>query len=1350
MKTILNVIFRLDSGANMFVGNQLRYFFRLIRRRIGVALGAGMNHYFEGIGVMAVSHPKYPSKLILLYPAFYAPKDNVCTISNGALKKCAGFDRVIIDTARSVELHHRDGTHMSIPTEHRSSIDYISLHVHVPTTETRQRLNYRHMSLQPAAINHPQLRGSPLLSMILHLKYNHRSVASIQAMIDEGFIEGPGFPCKLAPLPGRCPICDAAGLTKLRRGPLVDTTELPPGTRFHLDFTFFNVVSCRGFTSALIIVEATTRKLWFFPTKHKAPPLDLCLFFFNHLQRQGVPVLQLRGDEDGAFIGNTEFCGTMYKSCGLVMESTGGYASTINGKAESPHRTTKKTIRSMLMGANLDDAFWCFTGQYGTLGYNQCKNRVTGKIPDKEWTGKSIPPHDMPIFGANVKIVRELKAQRALEARTVGDPRALPTNPISVQDTIEVMQLTNTSAPDSDGRFVGFSNNKAVALVLTEEDLDKPTSHRIRRVHHCIIDEWGLSTNPSRKPLPNEQLLRTLYDQRYQSPPPPLEWTYDGSVSALETRDSPFHPSALQEYEVTLPPRGQSIGLSIVTDEDFLIPILMRIDPAKAIYKEIPTCHNFCRSWIVHIQNEQPLTAQGALDILQSLQLVGSTRKIKITFAKIDNPERKNYQQYRAIFDSMTGLRHARMESQPTTAPSSLPTAPPTMIPSKIPSGTPSYRTIAPSTMMPQELPTDESVRLAALATLPYDLVCAHLATLPYTPVAGRTFWDCLNTKERIHWIQATDHQYSKNQEIEVCATPEPIEKVPEGTKIYRAVLAPKIKDKGNDIYQFVTRMCLNGTDQLKGLDFDHSWSPTISAYAIRLTIMYAAVYRLIMGKIDVVNCFQNTLIEEKKRIIMHAPPFYMDWFRRNYPEVKVDRSPSGKYVLELLRGLQGDRSIGREWYLLLKLLLENFGFKQCHNEPALYRYWNEESAHLMIINTSTDDLLCAYSHVEIYKALCDYLKKYFDITTEEGTTFKYLNLRIIQSQHGISFDQTDHILRTIVEKFFPALRCEMLKRVHTPFRTDNEFERDLCEMLPATPSQLVALVKKYGGTFPEILGQLMHVYVFTRSDLGYTCSRLSRYTQAPSAAAFAGLHRGLRYLATHPHRPIIYPRRTLDGYDTLRVDFDPPKHEVIELPNGLILLVDSDHARDMRTRRSCECSAILMNGVGVDWKMGQQTCVGLHSTDSEARGTFTGMKRAIVIQDIASFLGFPSEHIYPTPVYCDSQPCIDILNSNSVTTRVKHIAVPIQWIHQQIYLKKFVMCKIGTHLNLSDSGTKPNSSPVHFRQFDRLIGVHFYPPPDSEHYKLLQLDKFVRSPFDAVPTADPSASPTVQAADHE
>ena len=148
------------------------------------------------------------------------------------------------------------------------------------------------MSLQPISITNKKIVGTPLFLMWLHQIYGHRSLALIQLMVDQGKIQGPGLPCKLAPFPGRCPICDAAGMTRIPRGPLRDTTELPVGIRFHIDYCFFNISSIQGFTAALIIVKATSRYLWIFPSRSKQAPIDLCLYFFNQLQRQGYPVIR--------------------------------------------------------------------------------------------------------------------------------------------------------------------------------------------------------------------------------------------------------------------------------------------------------------------------------------------------------------------------------------------------------------------------------------------------------------------------------------------------------------------------------------------------------------------------------------------------------------------------------------------------------------------------------------------------------------------------------------------------------------------------------------------------------------------------------------------------------------------------------------------------------------------------------------------------------------------------------------------------------------------------------------------------------------------------------------------------
>ena len=155
-------------------------------KRIGLELGGGFRGHFEGVGIVIVSAPAYSDHLIALYPSFYAPNDPISTISTGALRRCAGFSRVVVDTGDSLHLHHRSGLHMQLPLRTADDIDYITLDIHQPTRETAMRLQYRHLSLQPASINHPKVNGTVLQSWWYHFKYSHRSISMTQKMIEKG------------------------------------------------------------------------------------------------------------------------------------------------------------------------------------------------------------------------------------------------------------------------------------------------------------------------------------------------------------------------------------------------------------------------------------------------------------------------------------------------------------------------------------------------------------------------------------------------------------------------------------------------------------------------------------------------------------------------------------------------------------------------------------------------------------------------------------------------------------------------------------------------------------------------------------------------------------------------------------------------------------------------------------------------------------------------------------------------------------------------------------------------------------------------------------------------------------
>ena len=189
----------------------------------------------------------------------------------------------------------------------------------------------------------------------------------------------------------------------------------------------------------------------------------------------------------------------------------------------------------------------------------------------------------------------------------------------------------------------------------------------------------------------------------------------------------------------------------------------------------------------------------------------------------------------------------------------------------------------------------------------------------------------------------------------------------------------------------------------------------------------------------------------------------------------------------------------------------------------------------MLWVCTSTDDFLCAFTKEYVFNDLMTFMDSLFPVTAQTGIVLKYLNIRIIQTDLGISIDQTQHIKTNIVDKYFPPDNNERLKSADTPYRTDNEYERALAEALPAQGKDLVELEKKYGGSYHSLVGEFLHVQQVTRFETGFAITRYAQFSSCPNAPAFHGLNRLARFLATHMHSPIMYPRQKPKGYQTIK-----------------------------------------------------------------------------------------------------------------------------------------------------------------------------------------------------------------------
>lgn len=158
-----------------------------------------------------------------------------------------------------------------------------------------------------------------------------------------------------------------------------------------------------------------------------------------------------------------------------------------------------------------------------------------------------------------------------------------------------------------------------------------------------------------------------------------------------------------------------------------------------------------------------------------------------------------------------------------------------------------------------------------------------------------------------------------------------------------------------------------------------------------------------------------KTLILLSERSYVTLPPFYSEWFKLCYPHIKLPAGATFKdLVLQICRAQQDTKPAGHQWNTLMNDVFKSNGFTRCLVEHTLYS--KAVGTDLIIAGCSTDDFIALYTSRAPFMALIDSLQKYFPVRPIEGPKLKYINIWIVQSAHGISIDQKEHIRSSILE----------------------------------------------------------------------------------------------------------------------------------------------------------------------------------------------------------------------------------------------------------------------------------------------------------------------------------------------
>jgi hypothetical protein len=1121
---------------------------------------------------------------------------------------------------------------MSITTSNGTRLTFPSVKNH----SMNQLLDYHQFTVVKPTLSKPPTfckpiansatSESPLSRLLIHQRLGHNCDEVLDIMCRKQSMLGlPKHPFP----PRKCPciICITTKTVHPPRAKITSVTLTTRGQLLHVDFSFWNIVSIRGFTSLLSVVDGKDRMLWNFPTASKRPPLQILDFLFTMLTHDGVRVQCIRVDEDGALANSSEFCDFLIERK-ISLETTGGYASFLNGKIERHHRTIAQMVRSMLLNSGLPNHLWCYAAETAADIYRYTYHSALQMTPYEAWYGSKPHINNLRVWGCYVYV-------------RIPNPK----------------KLDNRVAR---GHFLGFTKSR---LIVRWYD---PTTQTVKHASAVRFDEFNTRLHPTDNLSPGALILM-------ESEP-----TLPTSNECVDLADHPHLETSPFTISLQLPPQGTSIGCFISTDTYHNLPYISSFTSGTPLSQQLLLHGQYNSSfWILSINSAEFMSAPAVIAYLRSIQNPTTTIYVQAILARRIAHHRTSLSGHRAVFNQI------RLSST--------------------------------------QSPIDDSSLSSVVA--PAGLKVVSSPTRPDTPTHfGATF----SSPFASDWKDALFQNYNKMLNCGTFSAPVLRSSVPKTKTILRPRVACRVKDTSiPHQYDLYARTCADGSTQKENIDFTDSYSPVASIDSLRLLLTLAASEGLIISIMDISNAFQNSIIfDATERVYISLPPLYLDWFRQQWPDYNLPSLNAKDLVIQCLKCIQGTRDAGQRWYKLLAGCLLAQNMVRCSCDHGIF-IWSlpTETCYCAL---ETDDLLFLSKTRQPFLQLMQELQKLFDLTICEGSILKFLNLRIVRSPAGVSFDQTQHIKRTILDEYFKDVPPGSITKQLYPFPIDSSFERTLYESPPLTGIDLVNVTKKFRFTFSHVVGSLMHITTISRPDLAYCVMRYSGYMSCPNEPIFQALHLTMCYLYHHPHLPIMYPSKTYKSSGkSLQTHWRTGFAEYLpgDYGDGLATFADADFARCLRTRRSVSAHFHLLNGVLVSWGCKKQPVTTLHSSAAELTSLHRAGFKSTLLQSFMAAIG--KSFVTPCTIFEDNQGTIKLIRTQRLTDTVRHHDVKLAWLNEHFLRGSFLVAYSKTALMLVDCSTKPVNGSQLYNQISFAIGVCFYPSHDQQHYVDLDLDHF-------------------------
>lgn len=501
------------------------------------------------------------------------------------------------------------------------------------------------------------------------------------------------------------------------------------------------------------------------------------------------------------------------------------------------------------------------------------------------------------------------------------------------------------------------------------------------------------------------------------------------------------------------------------------------------------------------------------------------------------------------------------------------------------------------------------------------------------------------------------------------------LEEAPPGIKpLYsKWVFAKKTTISGDILYK--ARWVAGGNDQVKGINFDETYAPTVNQTTLRSVLAIATIKGWEVRQFDVVTAFLNPLVDNDC-IYVRAP--------QGIEEILPDRGDFTKSV-RLVKALYGLKQSPRLWWQNVDKVIRELGLKRCDTDINCFY-----SKGVILLLYVDDILIFRCNSSGEAERVAEQLMATYKMK-DLGPLKMFLGLEIIRNSTGMLITQTKYIQNLINEYGMSEAGI-----MNTP--------ADLRVNLSNDDGIDSPLNEKRTKLYRSMIGSLLYASLGTRPDIAYATAAASRFSSAPRESHMTAVKRIIRYLKGTVTWGLFYNR-----------DAQP-------LVSGF---VDSDWAT-AADRRSIGGYCFGIGCSLVSWKSKRQPIIALSTVEAELISCSEGTREALWLGKLIHELSpvFASEDYMrmPVKIWCDNQGTIALVTRGdmNVSSRTKHIELRHFHARECQSAGLISLHWVETKGNIADMFTKPLDSFTFFT-FCSSLSMAIKDEDGADSWKIVQ-----------------------------